>query len=1096
MAPGDFIEIRAQNVATYGIILPFSKGARRAQGPKYERSHDALHASQFALLTNNGDIFECGELDAMFKISFHKAFPDVDIRLLTQAGLSSNEVVLLAEGIEPSLSDASEQQTQDVIRARISLSFAMNRFLRQAEILAVSHRQAFLSLISVFPQLEEHYWSLSTEQVATMLQHNRLLLPDELDKLLAASPPSALSRFVTHQLLMLKHEYFMCDADSHASSQIWNLRPERERRDLRAVEQWLQQIHWKLNLNTDGTPMDPVHSFIARAQQAIVNGGKVHWSDDDKTILSVLLDSFSSARLLQPDIYHHITSFFTKALHFVSIRQPGSNHQVAYSRFRDDDWKRENGLLSVAKSDLLSLIKALHIFPEHLTDWSLLSDSSKRLLESSLLNRRKLLKAQPPVVDDLDAHLRTTYDEDIFVIDDGNARELDDGISIGQPGPDGKVWIHVHIADPTCNLGPSDSIAQCARRQSTSLYFHNATLPMLAGRDFPGIASKTSPGPANALTFSALIDDQGLVHDIQVLPRKVTNQHILTYGLAADIINGKVQGHAFASKLSLLHKMTTHLRERRLRDGYFNAFSQHTDVRLEPSAHNKGALTTDGQLPFYLPSPLMLRDASIVAPLHSDGYVPELYGMQEYSLDLDYTTGVEHLSQQAPAKDLVAECMILAGRVAAAWGSRAANASPQTRHPLPVSDSSAQAVSAQLQLSPSTWSACPLALPYRMQTLEARHRHVWTQRIREIKDKDGNMPFQSIIANGIVIPSAELQATPGPHVALGVGTSSAGIFIVDEDTGKLRKGSSDTEPPRDLIDGCGYARVTSPLRRYNDLVAHWQIKAILHRAFPRPAQDEELQAKPKLREALEERKGHLVTASELQRTVQSLTRGEMMGAASEKNYAKQWTLKAIRLEMERAGLQQGTSPPALSGKPGKTDAEPEPSPPRGMHSNKGSLTLVKSPDSEISQAIKSGKMKAYTHHPHVALDVDTGRFFAKITLSQLGIRGFYPITTFVPKATLELAKQQFDYHEPNPNIEAEKLAGGKYSFQWSSGPPNPGNSFRLGQEFEVKLKRVEEEVVGGFVLAGRSLPEGIDAAERAKMIPSTHDDKGSTSIGM
>ncbi|KAG6374369.1 mitochondrial exoribonuclease [Boletus reticuloceps] len=71
------------------------------------------------------------------------------------------------------------------------------------------------------------------------------------------------------------------------------------------------------------------------------------------------------------------------------------------------------------------------------------------------------------------------------------------------------------------------------------------------------------------------------------------------------------------------------------------------------------------------------------------------------------------------------------------------------------------------------------------------------QKLLAMRDSDGHVDFYSVQKSKLFIPAVEHTLEPAMHWSMGV------------------------------PDGEGYIRVTSPLRRYSDLVAHWQIKHAL-----------------------------------------------------------------------------------------------------------------------------------------------------------------------------------------------------------------------------------------------------------------------------
>jgi hypothetical protein len=118
------------------------------------------------------------------------------------------------------------------------------------------------------------------------------------------------------------------------------------------------------------------------------------------------------------------------------------------------------------------------------------------------------------------------------------------------------------------------------------------------------------------------------------------------------------------------------------------------------------------------------------------------------------------------AQDLVSECMLLAGRVAGAC-------------------------------------AADRGVPLVYRSQEAPEAAA-AAKLRGLRDEDGNMSWLTLLRSGVRLAPGNASHAPAPHFALGISPA------LD-----------------DAAAHGGYARSTSPLRRYPDIVAHWQLKASL-----------------------------------------------------------------------------------------------------------------------------------------------------------------------------------------------------------------------------------------------------------------------------
>ena len=117
----------------------------------------------------------------------------------------------------------------------------------------------------------------------------------------------------------------------------------------------------------------------------------------------------------------------------------------------------------------------------------------------------------------------------VYTIDDESAHELDDGISVEET--DQGIWLHIHIANPSAFLSPQSHIAQLARLRQTSLYLPDQMYPMLpvGDEDFSVIGFSKDSKVMPTMTFSARLSSDGNIADYKVRPGLVRNVKVLTY---------------------------------------------------------------------------------------------------------------------------------------------------------------------------------------------------------------------------------------------------------------------------------------------------------------------------------------------------------------------------------------------------------------------------------------------------------------------------------------------------------------------------------------------------------------------------------------
>lgn len=396
------------------------------------------------------------------------------------------------------------------------------------------------------------------------------------------------------------------------------------------------------------------------------------------------------------------------------------------------------------------------------------SSSSSLLVKSS----PKLSPTEFYLRDPCD-HLRHDFGAlTVYAIDDHTAKEIDDGISIERTA-DGETWVHIHIADPTAHVSPTSEVARVAAARVQTLYLPDRHYSMLPERMSQQRFSLGARELQYTLTFSARLGADGEIVDIKVRPGVVRNVQTVYYDDADEVLEwanvhgGKLSarrsGPFFAHPaplpprvapegkptigttapspthrdlLDLQQLSLTHFRNR-IRSGGFSFIRPSPFVELQPT-------------------PLPTSSQPLVGPTYYST-VPTI----QVTLDRWLTS---------PSRLMIAELMILAGRVAAAFTA-------DRDVPMPY----------RMQLKPS-FAPPDLALLNR--ALAAQD------------PLTGLVPFSDTVSVMRLFPSGTVTMLPrAPHWIMGV---------------------------RD-----GYTKCTSPLRRYLDLVAHWQIKAgLLGEAAP------------------------------------------------------------------------------------------------------------------------------------------------------------------------------------------------------------------------------------------------------------------------
>ncbi|KAI9353059.1 hypothetical protein DFJ73DRAFT_829339 [Zopfochytrium polystomum] len=432
-------------------------------------------------------------------------------------------------------------------------------------------------------------------------------------------------------------------------------------------------------------------------------------------------------------------------------------------------------------------------FAERPSDFKIVQDKQLDQLVSTV--RAKVLFPQEVLRDefltstdvdsfDSDGVVRHDFgDLPVYVIDSPTAHELDDGISYEKRG-ENEEWIHVHIADPTSALPVSHPLSMLAQLRGSSLYLPERQYPML-----PTVLSDKrfnlgilGPGGVQpVLTFSAKLTSDGEILDWAVQASYIRNVKILHYRNVNNLLRWD---HIYGVRQNPLEMTPWQLR----------AFRDllPSEEKAEEAANSDPRMTADlRRLQQLARSHLLLR-------VQRGGFISDQPGMTvkipsphnplphppirpaspleaQFGDVPSVVVDPNHSDHLEPASNLVSECMILAGRVASQF--------------------------CQDRKIPATYRGQPPPLD-----LVGPRKRLMEEALASIDPESGVIPFH-VFRNLIPLLQGSVVDTRP------VGHSSMGIFGTDSPTanGKL----------------FGYVKVTSPLRRYSDLMMHWQIKAAL-----------------------------------------------------------------------------------------------------------------------------------------------------------------------------------------------------------------------------------------------------------------------------
>ncbi|KAJ2772203.1 3'-5' RNA exonuclease complex component, partial [Coemansia nantahalensis] len=405
----------------------------------------------------------------------------------------------------------------------------------------------------------------------------------------------------------------------------------------------------------------------------------------------------------------------------------------------------------------------------------------------------------------------------VYTIDDAATRDVDDGFSLETVrGADGAVqkWLHIHVADPTALIHPGHVVADAAFEKMTTLYLSERTTHMLplglTLKDF-SLTRRDDGSPTRTMTFSARIGEDGDIVEYKVCAGLVRNITAVPYELADRYLSYE---HAI-EQVNSLAKLQDSLRH----DTLVHPFG--AGAGIESRLYGEGC----GELPG--PAVQLLREVQAILQRHvgfraRGGSFARVATGLEVSADMGSQqpdaragssclvypriTAANSFASFSPAHMMIAEAMGIACRVAARFASE---------HAAP--DGYGQGVNSAGVAT--EWTTIPLLFRAQEQP--------------DLPMLHGCSPNTRLAFDGMSAEDAQsAEKVWAAHTALAMANGGYLSMKHHDEVRRMMNPSVMVETPgvhtgMGVMDKYGYARTTSPIRRMDDLVNHWQIKAQL-----------------------------------------------------------------------------------------------------------------------------------------------------------------------------------------------------------------------------------------------------------------------------
>ncbi|MCJ1309490.1 hypothetical protein MMC25_003150 [Agyrium rufum] len=376
-----------------------------------------------------------------------------------------------------------------------------------------------------------------------------------------------------------------------------------------------------------------------------------------------------------------------------------------------------------------------------------------------------------PVNDSMEKYRTDWGETEVFCIDSETTKIVDDGISLEQiDGPETQYWIHIHIANPTAFLTPDHPITQYAAKAVQSRYYPDKIFHMISAR-FTISHLGLQPG-RQVLTFSVRVNEQAEILETKIQP-----------GIIRNVTSLSIEQIAAAFGSAEHRKQT-----------------KRGDVHV-------------GSLDYYVTDPTAGRRIN-----HTLGGSRKiiLEKLGELSSKLIAASGpnmtVLRYRERSPHAGMVFPTQF--------W-HRLANNVPRTASII---------ASADPALSIYTWKYNPeatmeeISIDYKLvddlMTFAGVIAGAWC------KERNIPMPYRGSVHNAEILTPTEFKEKIIDKAQAKTGRAAS--FLAQEYARMATRGYFSSEPvPHYSIGREAVASVSSPLRTYTDMLAHYQIESAI-----------------------------------------------------------------------------------------------------------------------------------------------------------------------------------------------------------------------------------------------------------------------------
>ncbi|KAG5513639.1 hypothetical protein PMAC_000677 [Pneumocystis sp. 'macacae'] len=573
-------------------------------------------------------------------------------------------------------------------------------------------------------------------------QHTYVNIMDLCSSEYGISNPSSTHLYALHTLLANDPCHYVMDSRNHLYLNKYEVRPKNEVKMIETVSYWIR------------TKSSEFVDFTQKMSEII----KVYREKKDSIAQNIIL--------LEKYIFSETDLLFIKFMkqYFLEKRQFQSSIYVPFipqilkaTGMYNNIFDRDSALLFMQEIGVWAPWENYGSFDRSLSLPGFGTSKAIDTLLGKITYKSTLSSNQLQNFELKDSFEDLRYDFGqlpVYVMDDFEATELDDGISIEKKS-NNETWLHIHIADPGAFILPDSDISDFASKLITTVFTPEKRYHMLPHSLTSSSFCLGSPLKKHSvLTFSAKLDKNGGILDFKISPAYISNIKKFSYDeVDNNVFDISLKDISYCFSTEFPNNPTIKLNKRQMDQISFLDKKNLSDI-YKISTHRLQYRISNGFWQYSTTS-------ANIKLQYRGSYFTSITNKPQFFWDYPSIRNIVFDLLDSPTRVMVAEMMILAGEIAAKFC---------VEKKLPV--------------------------PFRSQSIILKHQYL--NKYNKILEKRNFATGKVSLEDGL-----ELANYTGPTIVSTSPNSHSSLALNH------------------------YVQVTSPLRRYCDLITHWQIHASL-----------------------------------------------------------------------------------------------------------------------------------------------------------------------------------------------------------------------------------------------------------------------------